>query len=151
MSEIVVAIFPGEGAADEVAQQLSSTAAQDGIVIRSAALLVRGADGSVSERKWTSRVPWKAPAGAIVGALIGFLGGPIGAAIGFASGGALGAVTDVSDEARREARLRDMHTRLRPGTSALVVDLDERSLHTFSSRMHELGGEVIATGLTVSG
>ena len=147
MSEIVIAIFPTEGKAQEAAQQLSDTAAQDDIDVRGAVLLVRAADGTLSEKKWTNRVPWKAPSGAVVGALIGALGGPMGAGVGFASGGAIGIVSAASDAGRVEAKLEEARTKLSSGTSALVVELDERSLQTFSTRVEELGGEIVSPGL----
>lgn len=86
MSEIVVAIFPDVTKAHEAVQQLSDTAARDGINIH-------------------------------------------------------GGVASV------EAKLDDIRMKLSPGTGALVVDLEERSLQAFSTRIHEVGGEVVSPGL----
>src|SRR5690606_30194121 len=147
MSEIVVALFPTEEKAQEAAERLSAAAAPEGVVVRGAAILGRSLDGAVSERKWSSRVPWRPPAGAVLGAVIGFLVGPIGAGIGFLSGGVLGAVKDLSDVAEAEIKLREIREKLRPGTGALVVDIDEPSLQAFSERMQQLGGDVISPGL----
>jgi uncharacterized membrane protein len=147
LSEIVVALFQNESKANEAAQQLSETATQEGIVMHGAALLARANDGSISERQWTGRIPWKTPAGGLVGALIGALGGPAGAGLGAAAGSAFGFAKDVSDVKRAEGKLQDVRTKLSPGRSAIVVDLDERSLQTFSTRIQGLGGEVVAPGL----
>jgi len=140
VSEIAVAIFPDETKAQAAAEALAGPLPSHEIVVRGAALLVKNADGTVSQRKWTSRIPWKAPSGAIVGALIGFLGGPIGAAIGFASGGLIGFSRDASDTVRREEFLRTVHTQLSPGRSALVVELGEHSVQPFNTHVQRLGG-----------
>jgi uncharacterized membrane protein len=143
MSEIVVAVFPDETKAREAAENLASAAPSHELVVHGAALLVKAADGKVTERKWTSRMPWKAPSGALVGALIGFLGGPIGAAVGFASGGLIGFAKDASDTARAEALLRKIHTELMPGKSALVAELDTHSVPAFDAHVLEFGGAVL--------
>ena len=143
MTEFVVAVFPDEAQGRQAADALSRPDLANGIAVRSAALLVKEPNGSVMERKWTKRVPWKAPAGAAVGALIGFLGGPIGAGIGFASGGFLGFARDVSSTARAEAFLRNVHAHFDPGKSALVVELEPQSVDAFGARVDELGGEVL--------
>ena len=143
MTEFAVAIFPDEAKGRQAADALSRPDPANGIAVRSAALLVKEPDGSVVERKWTKRVPWKAPAGAAVGALIGFLAGPIGAGIGFASGGFLGFTRDVSGTARAEAFLRKVHARFDRGKSALVVELEPQSVDAFGARVEELGGAVL--------
>lgn len=139
MSEFVVAIFPSAEQGRAAAQALASPGTVD---VRAAALLDKNADGTVVEDKWDGRAPWKAPAGAIVGALIGFLGGPVGAAIGLAGGGLMGLVKQLSDKAVGEGFLREVHTRLNPGKSALVVVLDAGS-DVFGARVKELGGFVV--------
>jgi hypothetical protein len=57
---------------------------------------------------------------------------------------ALEFITDTSEIARAEQKLRDIHAKLVPGSSALVVDVDEGSLLTFSARVQQLGGEIVS-------
>jgi uncharacterized membrane protein len=143
MSEIAVAIFPDQIKAREAADAVAGPVPPNDLVVHGAALLVKEADGTVSHSKWTSRVPWKAPFGALVGALVGFLGGPIGAAIGFTAGGWLGFAKVLSDTAHAEAFMRQIHSQLSPGKSALVVELDEQSMKPFAAHAREFGGVIL--------
>jgi len=149
VSEIAVAVFHDEKKAQAAAEALAGPVASHGIVVRGAALLVKNADGTVSQRRWTSRIPWKAPSGAIVGTLIGFLAGPIAAAIGFASGGLIGFSKDASDTVRREGFLRTVHTQLSPGRSALVVELDEHSVQAFNTQVQKRGGTLCGSARAI--
>ncbi len=144
MSDFVIAVFPDEEKGQQAAETLSRRARADSIVVRAAALLVKEPDGTVSQRKWARHVPWKLPAAAVLGALIGFLAGPIGAVVGFVSGGFLGFTRAVSDVARAEELLREVHRQFSPGKSALVVELDEESVAAFNARVRELEGVVVA-------
>lgn len=78
MSQLLIVIFPDEARAYEAARALEDSDDPADAGVRGLAVIVRHADGTVSERKWTSRVTFRAPIGAVVGALIGLPGGPIG-------------------------------------------------------------------------
>ena len=66
-----------------------------------------------------------AAVGAVIGAVIGVLGGPVGAVAGATAGGGLGYLTGDSVGIPRQT-VDDMKAALTPGSSALIVVLDDR-------------------------
>ena len=102
--------------------------------------------------------------GALLGALIGLLAGPAGAAVGTAAGaaaaagsgaatgglvgGTLGVSGDVLNQALNEDYLDTVRTRMLPGTTAVVAEVEEGSTEPVDAAVTRHGGFVYRTPLS---
>jgi uncharacterized membrane protein len=147
VNQLVIAIFPDEAKASEAARALEDPGDPANIAVRGLAVTVKHADGTVSEKKWTSRLPFRAPIGALVGALIGLAAGPVGSAIGFTAGGFLGFTRDLANLGVQESFINDVAEQLTPGKSALVIEVAEDASARLEARLRDLGATVLHTDL----
>jgi uncharacterized membrane protein len=151
VNQLVIAIFPDDAKAYEMARELEQPSDPAHTAVRGLAVIVKHADGTVSERKWTSRVAFRAPVGAVVGALIGLAAGPIGSAIGFTAGGFLGFSRDLANFGIEESFFNDVAAQLTPGKSALVIEVAGDASARLEARLRELGATVLHTDLKSAG
>jgi uncharacterized membrane protein len=147
VNQLVIAIFPDEARAFDAARALEGPGDPANIAIRGLAVLVKHSDGTVSEEKRTSPLPFRALVGAVVGALIGLAGGAVGSAIGFTAGGLLGFTRDLAKFGVEESFLSDVARQLTPGKSALVIEVAEDASARLEARLRGLGAAVVHTGL----
>jgi uncharacterized membrane protein len=148
VNQLVIAIFPEEAKAYEAARALEDPGdPADIAAVRGLAVLVKHADGTLSQEKWTSRLPFRAPVGALVGALIGLAGGPVGSAIGLTAGGFIGLSRDLANFGVAESFLNDVAAQLTPGKSALVIEAAEDASARLEARLRGLGATVLHTDL----
>jgi uncharacterized membrane protein len=147
VNQLVIAVFPEEDKARETARVLEEPGDPATAAIRGLAVIVKHADGTVFEQKWSSRVPFRAPIGALVGALIGLAGGLVGSAIGFTAGGLLGFSRDLANFGVEESFFNDVAAQLTPRKSALVVEVDKDASARLEARLRELGATVMRTDL----
>ena len=147
MNQLLIAIFPDDAKAYETARELEKPGDPAHTAVRGLAVIVKHADGTVSERKWTSRVAFRAPVGAVVGALIGLAAGPVGSAIGFTAGGLLGFSRDLANFGIEDSFLNDVAMQLTPGRSALVIEVGGDASARLEVRLRELGATVMHTDL----
>jgi uncharacterized membrane protein len=151
VNQLVIAIFPDDAKAYETARELEQPSDPAHTAVRGLAVIVKHADGTVSERKWTSRVAFRAPIGAVVGALIGLAAGPLGSAIGFTAGGFLGFSRDLANFGIEESFFNDVAAQLTPGKSALVIEVAGDASARLEARLRELGATVLHTDLKSAG
>lgn len=152
MNQLLVAIFPDEAEASEAARTLEDPGDPAHIALRGLAVIAKHADGTIAEKKWTSRVAFRAPIGAVVGAIIGLPAGPLGSAIGFTAGGFLGLSRDLANFGIEESFLKDVSSRLAPGKGALVIEVAKNESARLKARLRELGATaVMRTDLTSEG
>ena len=119
---LIYATYDGEKTAGEVFKTMKSNQVATGERIESYAIVSKDLKGKTrvqDQRKKNSAV------GAVLGAVIGVLGGPVGAVAGATAGGGLGYLTGDSVGISRQT-VDDMKAALTPGSSALVVVLDDR-------------------------
>jgi uncharacterized membrane protein len=147
VNKLLIAIFPDEAKAYEAARALEDPGDPAYIALRGVAVIVKHADGTLSAKKWSSRVAFRAPVGAVVGALIGLAAGPIGSAIGFTAGGLLGLSRDLANFGIEESFFNEVATQLTPGKSALVIEVVEDASARLEARLRGLGATVLHTGL----
>jgi uncharacterized membrane protein len=148
VNQLVVAVFPDETKAYETARALEDPSDPVHAAVRGMAIIVKHADGTVSEKKWTSQVAYRAPVGALVGALLGLAAGPLGSAIGFTAGGLLGFSRDLANFGIEESFFNDVAAKLTPGTSALVIEVAKDADLQLEARLKLLGASVMLTDLT---
>lgn len=119
---LIYATYDGEKTAGEVFKTMKSNQIATGERIESYATVSKDLKGKTrvnDQRKKNSAV------GAVLGAVIGVLGGPVGAVAGATAGGGLGYLTGDTVGIPRQT-VDDMKAALTPGSSALVVVLDDR-------------------------
>ncbi|MGE6334872.1 DUF1269 domain-containing protein [Stenotrophomonas sp. NPDC077659] len=63
--------------------------------------------------------------GSILGSLIGILGGPVGLLVGFSTGALFGSLADIGDAVDDESVIAAIGSRVLPGKTVLIVDLEE--------------------------
>jgi uncharacterized membrane protein len=148
VNQLVVAVFPDETEAYETARALEDPSDPAHAAVRGLAVIIKHADGTVSENKWTSKVAFRAPVGALVGALIGLAAGPLGSAIGFTAGGLLGFSRDLANFGIEESFFNDVAAQLTPGKSALVIEVPKEAGVGVEARLRLLGAFVMRTDLT---
>jgi uncharacterized membrane protein len=151
VNQLVIAIFPDEAKAYEVARALEDPSNPEHIAVRGVAVIVKHPDGTLSEKKWISQVTFRAPLGALVGALIGLAAGPIGSAIGFTAGGFLGLSRDLANFGIEESFFNDAAAQLTPGKSALAIEVSEDASARLEAHLRGLGADVMRTDLNSNG
>lgn len=130
---LLYASYKGEETADKVFQTMESAQAATGERIEAYAVVSMDLKGRVRVRDQRRR---DAGRGLVVGGMIGLLGGPAGVAIGASTGGAIGYLTGNAVGIPRE-KVESMKTALTPGTSALVVVLDDRWVQDVERGLHQ--------------
>ena len=119
---LVYAVYDGEKTAGQVLQTIRAKQKATGERIESYAVVSKDIGAKVHVRDQRGR---DARIGAVLGGVIGVLGGPAGAIAGAAAGGSLGYLTG-NEVGISKDTVNQMKSSLTPGTSALVVVLDNR-------------------------
>jgi uncharacterized membrane protein len=148
MNKLLVAIFDTETAADAGLKALRTLHADGDITLYATGVLARDTSGAVSVRKPMESGVAGTVTGLAVGSLIGLLGGPVGVAVGAVTGTVAGAVRDfwvagVSLDFVEEA---DAH--LKPGTVALVAEIEEEWIIPVDTALEAAGGRVFRRART---
>ena len=85
--------------------------------------------------------------GAVLGGMLGTLAGPAGVVLGASAGAAIGGLAARGDSGIPDERLEEIGEALAPGTSALVVLLDEADIEETRQALAERGGKVMVASL----
>jgi uncharacterized membrane protein len=151
VNQLLIAIYPDEARAYEALRALEDPGDPAHLGVRGLAVIIKRSDGTLSEEKWSTRLPFRAPIGALVGALIGLAAGPVGSAIGLAAGGLIGLSRDLADFGIEESFLNDVAAQLTPGRTALVIEVEKDAGARVEARLRELGADVLRTDLKAEG
>jgi uncharacterized membrane protein len=139
---LIYATYKGESTAGQVFKTMRSAQGSTGERIESYAVVSKDLKGKVHVRDQRRT---DAGVGAVVGAVIGLWGGPLGIAIGAQAGGIAGYLTGDAVGISRD-RVESMKQALTPGSSALVVVLEDRWVQDLEKDMRQAHArEVIAT------
>jgi len=148
---LIYAVYDGEKTASQVFQTIRKNQKATGERIESYAIVSKDVKAKTHVLDQRQR---DAAVGAILGATIGVLGGPPGAVAGAAVGGGAGYLAGDAVGIPRET-IEEMKASLTPGTSALIVVLDnkwvqdvDKALRQASAR-HVVAAQV-ATGQTTA-
>jgi uncharacterized membrane protein len=147
MSDLVAIAYPDEGTAQEVLGVLARLQTEHVIEIEDAVVVNRDHDGKVKLRQSTKPAAAGAAGGALWGGLLGllFLAPLLGMAVGAAAGGAAGAMTDVGVDDRF---LKELGTKLEPGSAALIVLVHRSTPDKVLPEISRYGGEVLQSSLS---
>jgi uncharacterized membrane protein/uncharacterized protein YrrD len=148
--ELLILNLPQADQADVALKALKQAIKKKEISMVNAAVLVKTEDGKVSFKE-VEDIGSKRGAliGAIGGGLIGLLGGPVGVVIGAAAGAASGSVA-----ARRldmgfpDEYLKKMQANLQPGSSTLLVLLEQEQIELATHILSGFEGELLRQELT---
>jgi uncharacterized membrane protein len=147
MSNLVAVAYPDAATAEEVRTALAGMMKEHLIELEDAVVVVRQDDGKVKLNQAVSTAGAGAAGGALWGGIIGllFLSPLLGAAIGAAAGGASGALTDVGVD---DKFMKELGTKLTPGSAALIVLVRSSTPDKVVPRIAQYGGHVIQSSLS---
>ena len=112
--------------------------------VQQAAIVERGNDGMLALKDGDDRqLGLGTLGGSLIGALIGVLGGPLGLLLGWSSGALFGSLVDASEAADDTTLLAGLGTSIKPGTTVLIIDLDEDSPDRLDAFVAESGGTLV--------
>jgi uncharacterized membrane protein len=144
---LIYAAYDGEDTASNVFKDMKANQKATGEHIQSYAVVSKDLKGKVHVRDQRKR---DASVGAVIGGVIGAIGGPVGAAAGAAAGGSVGYLTG-NEVGISKDMVEQMKASLTPGSSALVVVLDDRWVQDVDKGLRQANArqvvaEKIATG-----
>lgn len=143
MKDVVIVSFKELGQAREGMAELQRLEDEDAITLRTAAIVVRGADGRFSIPEDDARVGFAGTAtGGAIGALLGALTGPVGMLLWGATGALVGSFADAEEAELSDEVLVSVTRSVLPGTTALVADIDEPAPSLVDAVMEKVGGTV---------
>jgi uncharacterized membrane protein len=147
MSNLIAIAYPDRATAEEVLATLGRLQTERSIELEDAVIVTRNEDGKVKLHQTAKLAASGAAGGALWGGLIGllFFAPLVGMAIGAASGGAAGALSDVGVDDRF---LKDLGTKLEPGSAALIVLVHRSTPDKVLPEISGFGGEVIQSSLS---
>ncbi len=143
MSKMIVSVFDDEQTAYSGAKALRELHSEGSISVYAAAIVSRDADGVVSVKDDADEGPLGTALGMLTGAIIGVIGGPAGVAVGTAAGGLFGASFDLLNMGVGIDFVNEVGSKLAPGKTAVVAEIEESWVTPLDTKMAELGAEVI--------
>lgn len=146
MATLSVLTFQTVDGADEVLSHVGSMQKQQLINVHDAAVVRRGDNGKPKIQQARSLVGEGALGGAFWGMLIGmlFLAPWLGAAIGAATGGLSGKMADFGID---DSFIREVGSKLSPGTSALFVLTSDAVVEKVAAELKGIDFEITHTNL----
>jgi len=141
---IIVATFDNSNSAYDAASALKKLTDQKIVDFKPKAGVMVKKDnlGNLSLLESKDRFLWGTTVGTTAGALIGLLGGAPGAALGAAFGATTGLGTDVIMDALDSDFVQSVTSEMRPGTTAIIVEADEKSTRPVDDVVKLSGGHV---------
>lgn len=144
MDTFVVALFDSEADAYKLVEAMREMEAEGDLLVYGGAILSKDSSGEVQWKKAVDTGPRGWAIGVIAGGLVGLIAGPAavaagvaaatvggaaltGAAAGSVTGGLFGITSDLFDAGMDADMLEIVSTEMRPGRTALVASVDERS------------------------
>jgi len=148
MNGLIAVGYPNVVNANAALSELMELQKEQVIQLEDAVVVEMRGDGKVKLHQTTSTAGVGAAGGALWGGLIGllFFAPLLGMAIGAGAGAAAGAATDVGVD---NAFLKQLGTRLEPGTAALVLLVQHATTDKVLERLHgQYQGELIQSSLS---
>jgi uncharacterized membrane protein len=141
---IIVATFTNTNAAYDAATALKALK-DKGVVDfkpKAGVMVAKDDKGNVSLLENKDRPLWGTGIGTVAGALIGLIGGAPGAALGAALGATTGVSGDTVMAALDEDFVDSVTKDMRPGTTAIIVEADEKNTRPVDDIVKVGGGQV---------
>ncbi|MER6950248.1 DUF1269 domain-containing protein [Nonomuraea sp. NPDC000554] len=147
MSHLIAIAYPDVATANQVRDKLFGLQKENLIQLEDVAVVERRPDGKIKLHQTRSTVGVGAAGGALWGGLIGllFFMPLLGMALGAAGGAAGGAMTDVGVD---DSFMRELGTKLAPGTAALFVLVVRSTPDKVLPEVAKFGGHIMKTSLS---
>jgi uncharacterized membrane protein len=142
MDKMIVVVFDSESKAYEGSNALRELNAEGSIILWAMGVIEKDAGGKVIVKKEAEKGPLGSAVGLATGSLIGAFGGPVGMAMGAYVGTLGGVLYDSASAGIGEDFLAEVGTRLQPGKTAVVAEIEEEWVTPVDTRMEALGGVV---------
>ena len=144
-NNIVLLSFGESSKAYQALSELKQAAAQNKIVLKTAAVVERNADGSLHIRDGYSdgAAGDAALAGTAIGALLGVLGGPLGVLMLGATGGLLGSMVSLDTLVVRASLLEQITQGIPAGAVAVLAEVEESDSNAVGGIVQSLGGGLV--------
>ena len=140
---VIAVTFEEDSKAYQALNVLRQADADGRVSIRSAVIVERQTDGTISPQEGEDNVIGLGTAGgSLIGMLVGVLGGPVGVLLGLGTGMTVGAAVDLDREDETEGALDQMSKSIPAGKTAVVAELDESAVEVVDGEMAALGGTV---------
>ncbi|MGD8465227.1 MAG: DUF1269 domain-containing protein [Anaerolineae bacterium] len=148
--ELIARVFDDAQRADKALEFVEDLRRRKVFKILNAAVLVKDADGEVSVQDTRDIDPKQGRLlGVITGGLVGLVGGPVGAVLGALAGlGAGGLAGKLLDFGFSDKFLKNLEQYLQPGSSALILLVEDEWAVQASDALKDLGGVVLQQTLT---
>lgn len=143
MNKVIFVSFDSEQKAYEGERALHDMHRDGTITLYDDAVVAKDPGGKLLVRERPGEGPVGTLGGMLTGGLIGLLGGPIGAAIGLGTGTLVGAAFDVTRAGLAGDFVETMAARLKPGTAAVIAEIDEDWEAPLDARMETVGGTLL--------
>lgn len=138
---IVVITWTDESKAYQALSDLRSTNEER---INQAGVVRHNLDGTLELMDSDSRNADMATlSGGLIGGLVGILGGPLGLLLGMTGGALVGALVDADDDDDEELIVARITEKLLPGTTALLIDVDESDTSLIDTLALTSGGSMV--------
>jgi uncharacterized membrane protein/sporulation protein YlmC with PRC-barrel domain len=149
-SRLVSIIFDAADTAEEALRRTRAEVKGGSLGRVEAAVVRRGADGSLQVREDNDLSPGRgAVAGAVAGGLLSLAAGPIGLVGGAVVGAAAGGLTGrVVDRGVPDRYVRDLGRALRGDSSAIVLLVDQEHEAALLESLAPLGGQILQLALS---
>ena len=145
---VIVAAYDEEKAASNTYEYLRDSRAVGDLYYQVAAMVWRAEDGRLHIKEPDDKTTTAGiGVGAVLGGMLGTLAGPAGMVLGASAGAAIGGLAASGDSGIPDERLKEIGETLTPGTSALVVLLDESDVEQTRQALAQQGGEIMVTSL----
>lgn len=139
--DVIVITWPESSKAYEALTKLRTYAAD---AVNQAAVVQRAEDGRVELQDGGSNTDGiNTLGGSAIGSLIGILGGPLGILLGFSTGALLGSLVDLGDATDDGDVMSAISKQLMPGTTSLIVDLNETNPQIVDDLASASGGVLL--------
>lgn len=140
---VVVIGFDQPSMAYQALSTLKECDRQGRIVLESAGVVERAADGTMRVVDGADNLgPVGLASGSLVGMLVGVLGGPVGILLGWGAGGLIGGAFDATRVIESDDALTVLARAVPPGTTAVIAMVTEPALEVVDGEMAHLRGVV---------
>ncbi len=141
---VVCVSFEPDSNAYAALTALKELESQTRLGVDAAAVVARGDDGAIVVKDRVDAPEYAGTAsGGLLGLLIGILGGPLGVLIGGTYGLMLGSLVDLGEIEETDSVLSQISASVRPGHTALLAQVTEKSPEVVDAAMARLGGTVL--------
>jgi uncharacterized membrane protein len=142
MDKMIIVVFDSESKAYEGSKALKELNAEGNIILWAMGVIAKDSGGKMTVKEEAEKGPLGTAVGLATGSLIGAFGGPVGMAIGAYAGTLGGVLYDSASAGIGEDFLAEVGTRLQPGKTAVVAEIEEEWVTPVDTRMEALGGVV---------